>query len=116
MNVRQKHVAQLQLAVEDAHAEQFKAELMQTNVGVNSLLKRNKLFCAQEINISLCCAVSVVRNCCFTQESCVDHIVEELTLCKVEYEKLVLAVDNTRHQLYMSGMDITSEKGKLQFT
>ena len=44
MNVRQKHVAQLQLAVEDAHAEQFKAELMQTNVGVNSLLKRNKLF------------------------------------------------------------------------
>lgn len=63
----------------------------------------------------MCCAVSVVRNCCFTQESCVDQIVEELTLCKVEYEKLVLAVDNTRHQLYMSGMDITSEEGKLQF-
>jgi len=63
----------------------------------------------------LCYAVSVVQNCCFTQETCVDQIVEELSLCKVEYEKLVLAVDNTRHQLYVSGMDITSEEGKLQF-
>lgn len=49
------------------------------------------------------------------QGTCLDQIVEELTLCIVEYEKLVLAVDNTRHQLYVSGMDITDEKGKLQF-
>ena len=32
MCVQQKRAAQLQLAVEDAHAEQFKEELIQTQV------------------------------------------------------------------------------------
>ena len=30
-------------------------------------------------------------------------------MCRVEYERLVLAVDSSRHQLHMSGLDIISE-------
>ena len=34
---------------------------------------------------------------------------EELTACKVEHEKLALAIDSSRHQLFVSGLDITHE-------
>ena len=34
MDVQEAHVAQLQVAVEDAHAQQFKEELIQTQVNV----------------------------------------------------------------------------------
>lgn len=50
---------------------------------------------------------------CFAQEKSLDQIVEELTACRVEHEKLALAIDSSRHQLHVSGLDITSE-GKPQ--
>ena len=46
---------------------------------------------------------------CFTQEKSLDQIVEELTACRVEHEKLALAIDSSRHRLHVSGLDITSE-------